>query len=480
MTGEQFGPYRLDELIGRGGMGEVYRAYDTVHERTVALKRLPAYLAEDRAFKAQFRRESRIVARMRDPHIIPIHDFGEIDGRLYLEMRLVDGVDLSSLLRADGPLAPARAVAIVAQVASALGAAHGEGLVHRDVKPANVLVDAPQFGEDHAYLVDFGIAQDTSATEFGPAGTMVGSTEYMSPEQFEHGQVDFRADIYSLGCLLYTALTGSRPFSGDGPAAQMYAHLHHPVPLPSASVPRIPAELDAVISSAMAKAPSDRPGSAAEFAAAARAALATEEPAARQPKPVLPFVTLPKLPGWNSEPSFLQFGRRVADEAIAMATGRSNPREGASVQPEQGPLQISLVVAEEMSKKTINAVSEAFWARLRSSVPGLRDTGPARELGSGRESGVGSEARPDETMVFTTEFTGESDRTVIEVRIPVAALERSDFDVRQLIAEAHAAAAEQTGGEHRGAHVTVRAGDAGAAATVLDVHPLPPDDDDRP
>jgi hypothetical protein len=469
MTGERFGPYRLDELIGRGGMGEVYRAYDTVHERTVALKRLPAYLAGDRAFEAQFRRESRIVARMREPHIIPIHDFGEIDGRLFLEMRLVDGVDLASVLRTDGPLPCARAVSIVSQVAAALSAAHAEGLVHRDVKPANVLVDTAQPGEDHAYLVDFGIAQDTSATEFGPAGNMVGSTEYMAPEQFEHGQVDFRADIYSLGCLLYTALTGNRPFSGEGPAAQMYAHLHHPVPAPSASDAQVPEELDAVTAAAMAKDPAARPGSATEFATIARAALLrAEDPTARPSKSVSPFATLPKFPGWTAEPSFLQLGRRVADEAIAMATGRGFTGGRATAAADQGPLRISLVVAEEMSKKTINAVSEAFWARLRSSVPGLR------------EAGTPPEAPATDTMVFTTEFTGESDRTVIEVRIPVAALERSELDVRHLIAEAHAAAAEQTGGGHRGAHVTVRTDDTGGSATVLEVYPLQPDGDGPP
>src|SRR5581483_4000621 len=253
MAAERFGPYRLDELVGRGGMGEVYRAYDTSKDRTVALKRLPRHLADDTGFQSQFRRESQIVARLREPHIIPIHDFGEIDGQLYIDMRLVEGVDLTTLLQQQGPLAPVRAAGIAVQVASALAAAHAENLVHRDVKPANVLVIGADRGEDYVYLVDFGIAHDMSATEFGPGGAMVGSSEYMAPEQFVDGHADSRADIYSLGGLFYTALTGRSPFTADGPAAQMYAHLHTAPPAPSAEVSGLPAGFDRVVSVAMAK-----------------------------------------------------------------------------------------------------------------------------------------------------------------------------------------------------------------------------------
>src|SRR5215471_3838622 len=141
MAAERFGPYRLDELVGRGGMGEVYRAYDTAKDRTVALKRLPRHLADDRGFKSQFRRESQIVARLREPHIIPIHDFGEIDGQLFIDMRLVEGVDLTTLIsESGGSLAPDLAVNVISQVAAALASAHDAGLMHRDIKPSNVLV----------------------------------------------------------------------------------------------------------------------------------------------------------------------------------------------------------------------------------------------------------------------------------------------------------------------------------------------------
>jgi hypothetical protein len=472
VAGERFGPYRLDEVIGRGGMGEVYRAYDTLRDRTVAVKCLPRHLAGDRGFEAQFRRESRIVARLREPHIIPIHDFGEIDGRLFIDMRLVDGIDLASLLRRDGPLPPGRAVSIIAQVAGALAAAHAEGLVHRDVKPANVLVNGAERGEDHAYLVDFGIARDASATEFGPAGGMVGSAEYMAPEQFAEGHADHRSDIYSLGCLLYTALTGDKPFPGDGPAAQMYAHLNSPPPAPSARAP-VPIELDRVVAHAMAKDPAERPANVTEFAAAARAALAGGEPPVRrtgrsESRPSLPFgAGALRVLGWSGDPALVQFGRRVADQAVAVATGlgiaAERERPTHPHPEERGALRISLVVAEEVSKKTINAVSELFWTKLRSSMATLRDAGT-----EGREPSA-------ETMVFTTVFNGESDRTVIEVRVPVSAVERSDLDLRRLIADAHAAASAQAVGTLRAKHVTVSADPTGSGATVLDVKPCPPD-----
>ena len=167
---EEFGPYRLEHLIGRGGMGEVHRAWDRRRERTVALKRLPAPLAGDPEFQARFRRESALAAQLSEPHIIPIHDFGEINGRLFIDMRLVEGVDLASVVKAEGPMAPRRAVGILAQVAAALDAAHAAGLVHRDVKPSNVLVRGHD-EDEFAYLIDFGIARAAAGQTSGPALT---------------------------------------------------------------------------------------------------------------------------------------------------------------------------------------------------------------------------------------------------------------------------------------------------------------------
>jgi serine/threonine-protein kinase len=267
---ERFGPYELRDLVGRGAMGEVYRAHDTVRGRTVALKRLPADLANDRSYTARFRRESELLARLREPHVIPIHDFGEIDGRLYIDMRLVEGIDLGSLLQRDGPLEPARAVAVIEQVAGALDAAHHDGLVHRDVKPSNVLIDESG-GREFVYLIDFGIARHNDGNKLTASGALVGTATYMAPERFSGGG-DHRVDVYAAGCLFYEMLTGEQPFPGDLPA-QIYAHLHRTPPRPSTNGTPVPAALDEVIGRAMAKVPDQRYAMAGEMAAAARRAL---------------------------------------------------------------------------------------------------------------------------------------------------------------------------------------------------------------
>jgi hypothetical protein len=437
-------------------MGEVYRAYDTVKDRIVALKRLHEHLAGNPGFQSQFRRESRIAARLREPHIIPIHDFGEINGRLYIDMRLVEGVDLATLLTQQGALTPDRAATIAIQVASALAAAHVESLVHRDVKPANVLVVGPDQGEDYVYLVDFGIARDTSATEFGPDGSMVGSAEYMAPEQFIDGQADHRSDIYSLGGLLYFTLTGRRPFSADGPAAQMYAHLHSPPPTPSADEPELPSGLDQVVATAMAKSPDDRYQSAQEFAAAVRAALASDDsvPAGGPDEPAATrfFGGGPmRMLGWNAEPAFGDLTRRVAEQAAAVAGSLGIPTIGPRKTDRtadslgRDALAISLFVAEKVSRRAMGSASEAFWAKLRPAMDTVRN-------GQHEES-----PDPDETVVLTTTFGEGANRTVIEVRVPLAAAQDSDLDVDQLLSDAYTAANNQAMGDLRGKHVIVSA-----------------------
>ncbi|HEX2402303.1 MAG TPA: serine/threonine-protein kinase, partial [Mycobacterium sp.] len=201
--GTRFGPYELNSLIGVGGMGEVYRAYDTVKERTVAVKVLRAEMAADPNYQERFRRESRVAARLQEPHVIPVHDFGDIDGVLYIDMRLVEGGSLKDELRANGPLAPTRAVSIIAQMGAALDAAHADGLVHRDIKPENVRLTP----DDFAYLVDFGIAHGGGDPSMTTTGLIIGSCAYMSAERFSGGQVGPSADVYSLTCLLYESLT---------------------------------------------------------------------------------------------------------------------------------------------------------------------------------------------------------------------------------------------------------------------------------
>ncbi|WP_138757363.1 protein kinase domain-containing protein [Modestobacter altitudinis] len=285
MTPRMFGPYELLDLLGRGGMGDVYRARDTRRGRLVALKLLPDLYTDDAEYLSRFRREQLVAARLREPHVIPIHDFGEIDGRLFIDMRLVDGEHVGRLLERTGPLPPARAVHLVGQVAEALAAAHADGLVHRDVKPTNVLVTPSDF----VYVVDFGIARKigTTSTALTVSGATVGTLDYMAPERFTNLPVDARADVYSLACLLHECLTDTRPFRGDDLPALMHAHLYGTPARVSSLVPGIPPALDAVVARGLAKDREDRYPGPLELAAAAREALRTTEPLPQAP-PVLP------------------------------------------------------------------------------------------------------------------------------------------------------------------------------------------------
>ena len=271
MDATSFGHYQLQKLLGRGGMGEVYQAYDTKTQRIVALKVLPPHLAADKTFQQRFRRESQAAAGVNDPHVVPIHGFGEIDGRLYLDMRLIEGRTLGAILAEDKkPLDPASAVSVVDQLASALDAAHQAGLIHRDVKPSNILLTAQGF----AYLIDFGLARTAGEAGMTTEGNTLGTLGYMAPERFEGGPIDARADIYALTCVLYEMLTGVRPYQADSLEQQIAGHMMAPAPLPSATDAKL-AGFDDVIEKGMAKKPAKRYQSAAELAAAARRALTT-------------------------------------------------------------------------------------------------------------------------------------------------------------------------------------------------------------
>ncbi|MEU3647302.1 protein kinase [Lentzea sp. NPDC034063] len=358
MTEETFGPYRIEQLLGRGGMGEVHRAYDTAHDRFVALKRLSPGYHDDEDYRARFRREARIVARLREPHVIPIHAYGEIDDRLYLDMRLVEGSDLSDLIR-DQTLDPARAVRIVDQVASALDAAHADGLVHRDVKPSNILVTSGDF----VYLVDFGIARSVSpsATGLTASGSVVGTLDYMAPERFESGLVDGRADIYALACVLFACLAGRRPFTADSTAAQIWAHMNEAPPKASPLNPAVPAALDDVIAKGMAKNPADRYATAGALAQAAAQALTTATPPAGypgfappvgkpelaapagQPGPATPSAGQPALstpstpPGGQVAPAGPPPQPRLPDRWANRVTTGPQPRFPGPASPQSGP-----------------------------------------------------------------------------------------------------------------------------------------------
>ncbi len=326
----QFGPYRLDQIIGRGGMGEVYRAYDTVHERVVAIKLLLESLSADLDYRARFEREARIAAGLREQHIIPIHRFGEIDGRLFIDMRLVDGEDLGKVLAREGALDPRRAVGILAQLAAALDAAHQANLIHRDIKPANVLLaDHARGTADAVYLVDFGIARDsTAATSLTVTGAAVGTPDYMAPERFTAGRIDRRADIYALGCLFYEMLTGSKPFAGGEYPALLYKHLNAEPPKPSAARTGVPAALDAVVARSMAKNPESRFAAAGELAAAAEDAL---DGSAARPSLVKDELTTPIT---RSRPSTSAFGPQIGPQIGPQSrAGHTPPPAGHTPPP---------------------------------------------------------------------------------------------------------------------------------------------------
>jgi serine/threonine protein kinase len=286
--GAELGGYRLEALVGRGGMSAVYRAEDLRLGRRVALKFLAPELAANARFRERFLAESRLAASIDHAGIVPIFEAGEVDGLLYIAMRYVEGTDLRALLEREAPLAADRAVALAAQLASALDAAHARGLVHRDVKPSNALV-AVESGVEHVYLADFGLTKHTTSRG-GPTATgqMVGTVDYVAPEQIRGDEVDGRADLYSLGCVLFECLTAEVPFPRRSEVATIYAHLEDDPPRASARRPGVPSALDAVVARALAKDPQHRWQTGSELATAARAALIAGKPAPsarRVPRP---------------------------------------------------------------------------------------------------------------------------------------------------------------------------------------------------
>jgi tRNA A-37 threonylcarbamoyl transferase component Bud32 len=272
--GAEFGGYRLESLIGHGGMSIVYRARHLSLDRVVALKLLSPQLSEDQAFRERFLRESRMAAALDHPNVIPIFEAGEGDDVFYIAMRFVDGLDLKTLLKREGPLPLDRTSSIISQVASALGAAHAKGLVHRDVKPANILI-ASGYGpeeSDHVYLSDFGVVKHSASRPLTQTGMFVGTAEYASPEQIEGKELDGRADVYALGCVLYECLTGDPAYDKDSEVALMYAHLLEPPPHARDKRPDLPPEVDAVIEKGMAKQRDDRYETPRDLAVALREA----------------------------------------------------------------------------------------------------------------------------------------------------------------------------------------------------------------
>ena len=274
-VGEEFAGYKIEAVLGRGGMGIVYKAEHLSLERKVALKLLSDALAEDDEFRQRFTREYKLAASMDHPNIIPIYEAGEQDGVLYISMRFVQGADLKDHIRKTGVLDSAFTVSVLEQVASALDAAHVRGLVHRDIKPHNMLIsESDGRNAKHVYLSDFGLAKRvTSRTEITATGTFMGTIDYVSPEQIEGKPVDGRADIYALGCVLYECLTGNVPYPGDTDMAVATLHVTQQAPSISEVRKDLPAGLDRVVATALAKSPDDRYQTGGQLVSAVRTVL---------------------------------------------------------------------------------------------------------------------------------------------------------------------------------------------------------------
>jgi serine/threonine protein kinase/pSer/pThr/pTyr-binding forkhead associated (FHA) protein len=301
-TGSDFADYRLEALLGRGGMSVVYRAHHIRLSRKVALKFLSPELAEDDSFRERFIREPKAAAAIDHPNIVPIYEAGEHDGLLFIAMRYVEGVDLKSLIEHNGRLDSTQTISIIAQIGNALDAAHARGLVHRDVKPQNVLVVSAsgRDSSDHVYLTDFGLTRDTSSSEvLTAAGDFVGTIDYAAPEQIKGKSLDSRTDIYSLGCVAFECLTGLIPFRGENEVAVMYAHLMEAPPSASTARPELSEACDAVLARAMAKTKEDRYPSCRELVEALRSALGDED--GREPRRAASHATVASpAPGGSS------------------------------------------------------------------------------------------------------------------------------------------------------------------------------------
>ncbi|MFF3322633.1 serine/threonine-protein kinase [Streptomyces sp. NPDC002889] len=281
LIGKQIANYLVEREIGRGGMAVVYRAKDLRLDRTVALKLLAPELARNDTFRKRFTHESRVAASIDHPHIVPVFEAGETEGLLYIAMRYVPGQDLRALLDRQGPLAAGAAGRIAAQVASALDAAHAHDLVHRDVKPGNILIAEGTDSEhpEHVYLTDFGLTKKSlSLTGFTSVGQFVGTLDYVAPEQISGKPVDGRCDVYSLACVVYETMAGTPPFQRDDDMALLWAHQYDPPPPLTSKRPDFPPAVDDVLGKALSKSPEDRYDSCSRFVAALRAAAAGTHP----------------------------------------------------------------------------------------------------------------------------------------------------------------------------------------------------------
>jgi serine/threonine-protein kinase len=317
--GTEFAGYRITRILGRGGMSVVYEAEQVRLRRPVALKLLSAALAVDEGFRERFARESHLAAGLNHPNIVPIYDAGEADGFFYIAMGLVDGSDLGALLREDRRFSLDRTIRYFAQVAAALDDAHEHGLVHRDVKPANILVTRRS---ERVYLADFGVAKQTSSLGLTKTGHFLGTFGYAAPEQIEGKQIDGRTDQYALGCMLYECLSGAPPFKAETEAAIIHAHLVEPPPRLTAARPDLPPQIDEVIARAMAKRKEERYASCGELMEALRAVAGGAEPT--QPAVARPATRVSVAKTRLGQATLYRHGKaRRVDTRVRGAAGRA-------------------------------------------------------------------------------------------------------------------------------------------------------------
>jgi serine/threonine-protein kinase len=343
-VGTTFAGYRIERVLGRGGMSVVYLAEHPRLKSDVALKLLAPELAENDVFRERLLRESRLAASLSHPNVIPVYDTGEEDGVLFISMRFVDGPDLRRLLRDEGPLSPERTVTLCTQVAAALDAAHLRGLVHRDVKPANILVEVAPW---HVYVADFGLTKHTDARSGATASGLVGTVDYMAPEQIQGRAVDGRADVYALGCVLFECLTGRPPFQLENDVAVIWAHMRSDPPQPSEIDRSLPRAIDAIVRRALAKDPEDRYATCGELASDLTTAVGSRRRRSASIS-LLPFRL--RVPRWRRRwlvPAALGVATgAIAGALIAGAVSGGTTTVLRSTAPPPDPTLISRVPAE--------------------------------------------------------------------------------------------------------------------------------------
>ena len=397
--GTELAGFRIERQLGRGGMGVVYLAHQIRYDRKVALKVLAPELASDEGFRERFEQEWRSAAKLEHPNIVPIYEAGDADGVLYIAMRYVDGTDLGALLAREGRLTQERAVGIVSQVSAALDAAHAQGLVHRDVKPGNILLAAGAEGEnEHVYLTDFGVAKQTRTAGLTRTGFFLGTIDYAAPEQIESKEIDGRTDVYALGCVLYQCLTGSLPYEKDSEIAVLYAHLNDPPPRPSERLPELSSPFDAVVAKALAKSPDDRYATCRDLSTGARAALRAS------PRAGAPTVAA------GAAPTLIDPARTVADRPPAAET---------TVEPVRRPWWRSPAALIAAAVIVLAGAGAGIGIAL-SGGGGGGETGAAASTGTGATSGTAT----GETATGATPVTDDGEGVLV-----FSSQRDGDFDI---------------------------------------------------